>query len=402
MFVVLAALILAISGTGVPAVQASPNPAHVAPPDSRKACLSGQQIDDLLAGASALLEQNRFSDAVTLLQSKAQGRCDFRSDLLLAAAFDGEGETASAERTLQEALALWPANTSLATSLARDELQQGDVPAARRAIAQCRPTEQTPQRELRMIAMVYLENHELPRAAEVAMLAWRADPSQENLLFAANVLQLEGRYLDVVSLLEKHRSAYGDSPGFLVTIGESESDGKLYAAAERDLKRAIALEPESYPAHYVLGNLLVTTGDLRGGIAEYQKAVALSPQQPRTWYQMGRALEQENETEQAQRYFQQAIAVDRQYAPAYAEMGKLELRANRLQAAVENLTQAIQINPASQESYYLLVQTYGRLGQRDKAQAVMQQWTAYKKAHPLLPAPSRSEAPTAVPPSPQP
>jgi len=359
-------------------------------------------MDDLLAQVSSLLEQSRFADAAALLQPKAQGRCDFRSDLLLAAAFDGEGDTASAERTLQQALALWPSNTSLATSLARDELQAGDVPAARRAIAQCRPTEQTPQRELRMIAMVYLENHELPRAAEVAQLAWHADPSQENLLFAANVLQLEGRYLDVVSLLEKHRGEYGDSVGFLVTMGESESDGKLYAAAERDLKRAIALDPRSYPAHYVLGNLLVTTGDLATGTAEYQKAIAINPQQPRTYYQLGRALEQQNDIEQAQRYFQQAIAVDAQYAPAYAEMGKLELRANQLQGAVDNLTRAIQSNPASQESYYLLVQAYGRLGQREKAQAVMQQWTAYKKEHPLLPAPSRSDSPNALPSSPQP
>lgn len=346
----------------------------------------------MLSNASSLLEQNRFGEAVALLQARGQGRCDDRSDLLLAAAFDGEGDSASARRTLRQALTLWPSSTSLATSLARDDLREGDLAGAKRAIAQCRPTAQTPQRELRMIAMVYLQNQDLPRAEEVAQLAWRADPSQENLLFTANVLQLQGRYMDVVSLLEKHRQDYADSPGFLITIGESESDGKLYPAAERDLKQAVTLAPNSYPAHYVLGNLLVATGDLAGGIEEYHKAIAINPQQPRTYYQIGRALEQKSDTEHAQQYFQQAISVDSQYAPAYTEIGKLELRAGQLQPAVENLTRAIGINPASQDSYYLLVQAYARLGEREKSEAIMQQWNAYKKAHPLRPVGTHPEA----------
>ncbi|MGH9621014.1 MAG: tetratricopeptide repeat protein, partial [Bryobacteraceae bacterium] len=276
-----------------------------------------------------------------------------------------------------------------ATSLARDELRRGHLAAARRAIAQCRPTQQTPQRELRMIAMVYLENHDLAHALKVAQLAWRAHRSQENLLFTANVLQLQGRYMNVVSLLGKYRHVYGNSPGFLITIGESESDGKLYPAAERDLKRAVALAPESYPAHYVLGHLLAARGDLAGGIQEYRKAISLSPQKPLTYCQLGRALEEKNDIEQARRRFEQAISVSPQYAPAYYEMGKLELRANRIQKAVTNLAHAIQINPASQRSYYLLMQAYWRLGERKKAQLVKQQWTAYKKAHPLLPAGTR-------------
>jgi len=393
----MAILHVGLLASGLAIAQIATAAAQPNSPASRRPCPTASQENELLANASSLLQQNRFSDAITLLQAQAQSRCDERCDLLLAAAFDGEGDTPSAIRTLRRALALHPSNTSLATSLARDELREGDLAAAKSAIAQCRPTLQTPQRELRMIAMVYLENQDLPHADEIAQLAWRADPSQENLLFAANVLQLEGRYMDVVSLLEKHRHDDGDSPAFLITIGESESDGKLYAPAERDLNRAVALAPDSYPAHYVLGNLLVATGNLAGGIAEYQKAIAIDPQQPRTYYQLGRALEQQNDTDQAQRDFQQAIAVDSNYAPAYTEIGKLELRAGQLQPAVENLTRAIAINPALQDSYYQLVQAYARLGEREKSQAVMDQWNAYKKAHPLRRAGTRPEAPGGAP-----
>lgn len=356
------------------------------PAAHRQACLDAQQTDELLAAASSLLQQNRFADAAALLQSKEQGHCAASIDLLLAAAFDGEGDSASAERILQQALLQWPSNTSLATSLARNKLRHGDLNAARQAVARCRPTAQTPQPELRMIALVYLESHDLPHALEVAELAWHADPSQENLLFTANVLQLEGRYNDVVARLRKYRDRFGNSPGFLITIGESESDGKLYEDAERDLKQAVALAPKSYPAHYMLGHLLVARGDLAAGIQEYHEAISLSPQQPRTYSQLGRALEQNNDDAQAQRCFEQAIALDPQYEPAFFELGKMELRHRQLEKAAAHLARAIQINPASQRSYYLLMQAYTRLGDRERAESVKQQWTAYKQAHPLLPA----------------
>lgn len=389
-----------ILGSGLAVGQAVSHSAGMTPKSRsarRRGCLDAEDTTRSLAGASSLLEQNRFADAAALLRSQGQERCDFRSDLLLAAAFEGQGDRASAEQVLRQALLVWPSNTSLATSLARDQLQDGDLTGALHAISHCAPTRRTPQPELRIFALVYLENHKLKPAAAVAQLAWQAEPSQENLLFLANVLQLQGRYMDVVSLLEKHRSAYGDSAEFLITIGESESDGQLYPQAKRDLQRAADLRPDSYPAHYALGNVLVSTGDIAGGIAEYQKAIALSPQQPRTYYQLGRALEQKNDPQQAQQYFQQAISIDPKYAPAWAEMGKLQFRASHFSAAVESLTHAIQMNPASQESYYFLVQAYGRLGERDKAQAVMSEWTAFKKAHPLRPVGSRPDSPATGP-----
>lgn len=396
MLFVWAALILGLVGSHLGLALPSSRQAHdtsqvsSAPPQN---CLDAQETNELLATATSLLQQSRFADAAALLQSKAQDRCEFASDLLLAAAFDGEGATESAKQTLRQAVLLWPSNTSLATSLARDELRDGNLTAARQAIAHCKPTEQTPQRELRMIAVVYLESHDLTHALNAAQLAWRAHPSQENLLFTANVLQLEGRSTDVVSLMEKYRDQYGDSPGFLVTIGESESDQKLYPAAERDLKRAVALAPESYPAHYVLGHLQVAKGDLAEGIQEYKKAISLSPRQPRTYCQLGRALAENDDIAQAQRYFEQALSLDPQYEPAYFERGKLELRTNELQKAANDLVRAIQINPASQRSYYLLIQAYGRLGEHNKAQLVKQQWAAYKQSHPLLPVGTPPESP---------
>lgn len=129
----------------------------------------------------------------------------------------------------------------------------------------------------------------------------------------------------------------------------------MYGAAHRDLEKAVSLAPGSYPAHYLLGSVLVKTGHPKRGIAQYQKAITISPKEPRTYYRMGLTLEAQGETEEAIQYFKKALQVDQQYAPAYCQLGKLQFRAHKLREAAQELSLAIQYNPAIQESYYLLI-----------------------------------------------
>jgi tetratricopeptide (TPR) repeat protein len=236
---------------------------------------------------------------------------------------------------------------------------------------------------MKLAVLVYLTANKLPSALAVAQVAYKTYPSLDTLLLLANVLQLEGRYPDVNRILDSKRSAYADSPKFLITIAESELDAKVYPAAQRDLEHAIALTPELYAAHYILGNLLTITGNLNGGLAEYRTAIKLSPEQPRTYYQAGLVLEKMGKDDQAQSWIQKALSVGPGYAPAYCELGKFEMRANQLQKAADNFNQAISYNPAIQEAHYLLIQTYARLGERDKSRTALNQWIAYKKSHHL-------------------
>lgn len=350
------------------------------------ACPASQAQDGILASASRLLQQANFQQAVQLLQSELALRCNPTGDLLLAAALEGAGNIPEARHTLERAHAVWPSNIDLATSLARYDLQEGNFPAAEQSIRLCKPTSSTPLRELQVMAMTYLENQDLSRALSVAGIAFHAYPSEQTLLFTANVLQIQGRFMNVVALLRKYRKDYANSPPFLITIAESEYDAMMYKAARQDAEHAIALAPDSYPAHYLLGNVLVKMGDLKSSIEEYRKAIAISPQEPRTYYHLGLTIESEGKTDEAKDYFQKAIQADDRYAPAYCEIGKLQLRSHELHDAAQNLSLAIQYNPAFQESYYLLIQTYARLGERSKSQAVMAQWSAYKKSHHLRPA----------------
>src|ERR1700739_1294747 len=57
-----------------------------------KDCPSPAALEAVLAQASSWMEQSRFQDAAGMLQSIAARNCDARISLLLAAAFEGQGD----------------------------------------------------------------------------------------------------------------------------------------------------------------------------------------------------------------------------------------------------------------------------------------------------------------------
>src|ERR1700733_1591568 len=166
-----------------------------------KNCPPRDTVDAALASASTLMAQSQFKDAAMALQPVANSDCDERVSLLLAAAFEGQGDVLKAIEELRKAHSMWPSNSSIAASLAREYLNRGDARKAAEALAHFHLTATTPEQEMRMAAVVYLAAHQLVQAHLVAEAANKSYPSVSTLLLLANTLQLQGRYPDVIRLL---------------------------------------------------------------------------------------------------------------------------------------------------------------------------------------------------------
>jgi tetratricopeptide (TPR) repeat protein len=347
--------------------------------DSR--CPAQDAVNAALVNASASMEQARYSDAAQTLSPLSPLDCDARVSLLLAAALEASGDLPGAEQTLEHAHSIWLANTSIATSLAREYFGARDVGKAAQALAHFHATATTPLQEMDLAVIVYFSAHQLVSAQAVAEMAYKTYPSIHTLLLLANALQLQGRYPDVDRLLGDKRATYADSPEFLITLAESESDASIFPAARKDLERAISLNPKSYQAHYLLGYVLARVHDVDRAIGEYHIAIELDPGQPRTYYQLALALETKQDQAGEEHALEQALAADDHYAPAHCEIGKILIDENRLADAVSHLTAAIQYNPSSEEAYYLLVRAYAGLGEKDKSNAMVKRLIAVRKAN---------------------
>ncbi len=336
-------------------------------------------LDTALAQASRLMQQSRYQDAATLLQPLSANNCDARANLLYAAIFEAGGDNLKATVELQRAHARWPSNNSLAASLAREYLSAGQTEKAVAALNHFHATPSTQVQEMQMAVVVYMAANKLPAALAVAQIAYKVYPTLDTLLLLANILQLEGRYPDVNRILGDKRDAYRDSPKFLITLAESEYDAAIYTSARADIERAILLDDSAFQAHYILANILAKLGDLERAIAEYKVAIRLNPSEARTYYQLGLVYGRQMDIVDEEGVLRQALIADDHYAPAHFELGKLLLDQNRLDEAVNHLNMAVECNPRAEEAYYLLVRAYTKLGEKDKAKAMVERLIEVKK-----------------------
>lgn len=345
------------------------------------ACPAREQIERTLAEASTFLEQKQYDQAAQLLETLTAPRCEPVSFLLLAAAYEATGDLAKAESTLQTAHVIWPSNSSISTSLAREYLNDKRIEKAVNALEDFHAAQSTPPQEMQIAVLVYLAAHRLAEAEGIADIAYKLHPSLSSLLLLANVLQLEGRYKAVNQLLENQRKTYAGSGPFLITFAESEFDAMLYDAARADLQHAIALDPNSYQAHYLLGNVFVAQNLPDQAESEYREAISLAPGQPRTYYHLALLLHSRQDDADEEPLLKQALAADSHYAAAYCELGRLQLDRHQLSEAVTQLNLAIQFNPQLEQAYYLLARAYAGLGQKDKADAMVKRYKVLREAN---------------------
>jgi tetratricopeptide (TPR) repeat protein len=346
-----------------------------------KGCPSPEETGTMLGQASGLMERSQYQQAADSLRPLAGLHCDARVSLLLAAALEQGGNLPEAEKTLEQARAVWPLDNSIAASLARQYLGNGEVEQAAQALQHFHATPRTPIQEMQVAAVALIKAHQLAPAQTVAEMAYKTYPSVQSLLLLANALQLQGRFKEVVSLLNARRNLYSESPAFLVTLAESEYDSILYDAAHDDLKRAIALDQNSYQAHFLLGNALFKLGKADEAITEYRVAIGLSPEQPRTHYQLALTLQSQHDQAGAEQEIAKALSIDRHYAPALIEMGRMLINENKPSDAVTELNLAIHDNPNAEQGYFLLAKAYAQLGDKEKSDEMAKRMVMVRNAN---------------------
>ncbi len=146
----------------------------------------------MLGKAGVWMGQSQYQAVAALLQPISD--CDPKVNLLLSAAAEGEGDSAKAIALLQRAHSIWPANNTIAASLARQYLAGKELDKAVTALAHFHVTAETPEQEIQMAAVVYLAAHQLAQAQTMAEAAYKYYPSIRTLLLLANTLQMQGRF----------------------------------------------------------------------------------------------------------------------------------------------------------------------------------------------------------------
>jgi len=126
------------------------------------------------------------------------------------------------------------------------------------------------------------------------------------------------------------------------------------AEAIEALSQAVALNPNSFDAHFYLGRVLYAAKDYDGAIKNLRKAVKLDPRHGEARFFLGTALEASGQSDAALLEYEALADSDPKSAMGQLGLGALLVKQGKIGEAINALRRAIGLDPKSFEAHWAL------------------------------------------------
>jgi tetratricopeptide (TPR) repeat protein len=135
----------------------------------------------------------------------------------------------------------------------------------------------------------------------------------------------------------------------------------------KELQRAVQLDPQLAEAHNQLGLLALTAGRQAEAERELQAAVAINPKYAEALNNLGVLDTQQGKDSEAATLFQQAAQYDPSYSRAFVNLGLTLARHGQFAQAEKQIRAALQADPNDASAYRALGMVEAKLGRDDDA-----------------------------------
>jgi serine/threonine protein kinase/tetratricopeptide (TPR) repeat protein len=154
-----------------------------------------------------------------------------------------------------------------------------------------------------------------------------------------------------------------------------------FAAAEQQLRRAVAINPNYAEAHWTLGSVLPAAGQLREAIEEMRKALTLDPLYPQYSRWLGRFLLYARDYADAVTQSQKTLELNADYFQAYLDIGSCYLAEGRPEQALEwyRRGQGLESSVRSYDAF--IVRALAPLGRGEEAAEILARLEEESRQH---------------------
>jgi tetratricopeptide (TPR) repeat protein len=366
---------------------------------------SAKLTSPLLAEAKALLREGRTADAKSKIQEELQRNpANAEAYDLLGFACVNEKDYGGALEAFQHALKLEPNSTRTRNSIANVYVAQGKLDLA--------------EQELRDVLRLAPTNRDANYNLGLVLLA-RGSPAKAIFYFQrVRPANLETRFNLTRAYLQAGRTAEGlksgtelsnenkDDEQLHFTLGVLLASEKQYHAAQLELEKANALQPETFEILYNLGQAYLRAGDHAKAELALNRALKLKPDSPDTMYLLAQNYADQKKSVDAldllarahklapqntdiifllarvsmtQNYFEDAIPLlesGLQFAPKradlHAALGESYFMSGKTEKAIEEFKALIALDPSA-ASYAFMGLSYRHLGRFDEARKYFQE-----------------------------
>lgn len=173
--------------------------------------------------------------------------------------------------------------------------------------------------------------------------------------------QLATALADPASDPPRRAASWGD-------LGVTFHAYELVGAARECYRQAGALAPRDPRWPYLLGRLERSLGEPAAAIRELRRAVVLDPARAVAWVALGETLLEQAQPEQARPAFQTALERSPVCPPAEVGLAKIALGEDRLEEARDRLLAALRGQPEADAIHHHLARVYRRLGELTEAE----------------------------------
>jgi TolB-like protein/cytochrome c-type biogenesis protein CcmH/NrfG len=140
-----------------------------------------------------------------------------------------------------------------------------------------------------------------------------------------------------------------------------------WQAAEENMKRAIAADPNYPTGHQWYGDFLVGRGRLAEGLAEMTRARQLDPLSRQIAAEWGWTSYLMHQNDEAEAHIRQVLSLDPNYAQAHYRLGLVEIQQRRYPEAIASLKRAVDLGAFYPQVAAALAAAYAQSGNREAA-----------------------------------
>ena len=144
-----------------------------------------------------------------------------------------------------------------------------------------------------------------------------------------------------------------------------------WAAAERDYRQAIELNPNYAPPYVWLGHLLQTVGRAAEGPPLMERAHELDPLSPHIEWSIAESYMLAGEMKKAEEKCQEALALHADFWPAHALLGNIYLWQKDYGRAIASMRTAVEVSKRHPYTLGMLASAYALAGRRAEALAIV-------------------------------